>query len=90
MRTLYHERRDTAIAEYGGRCLVCKSTAIDNLQIVPKRGYRWSQEAGLPRPIRAGREKLRWLDQNGFPDSFTVVCGPTFSACRKALQLIDS
>lgn len=89
MQVLYRTRRLAAIEEYGGQCQTCGNTTHADLQVVPRRGYRWSQAAGLINPIKGGHEKLRWLDQNGYPHSFTVVCGPTFSACRKALQLLD-
>lgn len=89
MQRLYRERRDTAVDTYGGACAVCGNRDRPDLQIVPKKGWRWSQTAGLTKSIKGGHEKMRWLDQNGFPDSFTLVCGPTFSACRKRLQLIN-
>lgn len=89
MKILYRARRLNAVEEYGGQCLVCENTDRANLQVVPRKGYRWSQAAGLTKPIKGGHEKLRWLDLNDYPNSFTVVCGPTFSVCRKALQLLD-
>jgi hypothetical protein len=89
MQRLYRERRDTAVETYGAACRVCGNRDRPDLQIVPRKGYRWTQAAGLLKTVKGGHEKMRWLDQNGFPDSFTLVCGPTFSQCRKALQLLD-
>jgi hypothetical protein len=89
MQLLYRERRDTAVDKYGGICTICGNRSRPDLQIVPRKGWQWSRAAGTKKPIRGGHEKMRWLDQNGFPDSFTLICGPTYSECRKALQLVD-
>lgn len=84
-QALYRERRETAIVNYGGKCVVCENDERPDLMIVPKKGWQWSNKAGA-KSIRGGRDKLLWLDQNGFPDTHTLVCGPAYSPCRYKLQ----
>lgn len=89
MQLLYRVRRDQALEAYGRKCVVCENDHQAELSIVPKKGWTWSHLAGLKKPIRGGHEKMRWLEQQNYPDSHTLVCGPTHSACRKALQLLQ-
>lgn len=89
MQTTYRARRDAAHEAYGGRCRVCDNPDRTKLIIVPRRGYQWSH-GHTETPIRGGHEKMRWLDRNGYPDTHTLVCGPTYSECRRRLQyLVD-
>lgn len=88
MQALYRERKGTAIAAYGGMCVVCGNDDHPDLMVVPKKGWQWSRGVGM-KPIRGGHEKLRWLDKNNWPDSHTLVCGPAYSPCRYALQKLD-
>lgn len=88
MQRLYRERKGEAIDQYGGKCATCGSLDRTNLMVVPRKGYHWGWKAN-GKPFRGGHERMRWLDQNNFPDSHTVVCGPQFSPCRRALQLLE-
>src|SRR4051794_6862043 len=85
MQALYRERKETAIVTFGGKCVVCENDERPDLMVVPKKGWQWSRNAGM-KPIRGGHEKLRWLDQNDWPDTHTLVCGPAYSPCRYRLQ----
>src|SRR3954452_10658018 len=78
MQALYRERRETAVVTYGGRCVVCGNGARPDLIIVPKKGWQWARGAGR-KPISGGHDRLRWLDQNNWPDTHTLVCGPAYS-----------
>lgn len=88
MQRLYRVRREEAIDAYGKVCVVCGNTDRTVLSIVPKKGWHWSR-GNTEKPIRGGHEKLRWLAQNNYPDTHTLVCGPSFSPCRYRLQLVD-
>lgn len=81
----YHVQRAEAMDAYGGQCAVCSNDDRTTLNVVPKSGYRWTAErAG--RKLRS-REKMRWLQQNGYPDDFTLVCSRTRSGrCWTRLQ----
>lgn len=86
MQLLYRERKDTAYSKYGRKCRVCGSTDQTNLQIVPKRGFRWTLER-CGRLLTGGHDKMRWLDQNDYPDDFTLVCRGRI--CWGRLQVLD-
>jgi hypothetical protein len=86
MNRLRSERRDAAMEAYGGRCATCGNNDRTELNIVPKKGWRWPEGAPVGGDTRA---RLRWLDQQDYPDTHTLVCGPMFSPCRRALQLVQ-
>lgn len=89
MQRLYRERRDEALEAYGRKCVICGNDDRTILMVVPKKGYRWTQTARIA-PVSGGHPKYRWLQQNDYPDTFTLVCGPKpFSPCQRALQLLD-
>jgi hypothetical protein len=74
-------RRIDAIEAYGSRCRVCGEGNWAGFQIVPLAGPRWRELVPDP-PAQGARNKLAWLAKHGYPDTFTLVCGPS---CRSAL-----
>jgi hypothetical protein len=71
--------RSQALAAYGGRCACCGETEEDFLVIDHVnddgadhrraiRGDNQRSNAG------AGRTTYRWLQDNGYPDGFQVLC----------------
>lgn len=74
-------RRMDAIEAYGGRCYVCGKTNWAGFLIVPVAGPNWRSAVPDP-PAQGARNKLAWLAKHGYPESFTLVCGP---GCRSAL-----
>lgn len=88
MQLLYRVRRGEACAAYGDKCRVCGNPDQDTLMIVPKNGYRWT-ESRTGKKLRAGHEKLRWLENNGFPDDFTLVCSRRCWTRLQGMQLLE-
>jgi len=71
-REAYRKRKRRVFAAYGGKCACCGESHVEFLTIDHIDGGGTQHRKKLK--VEGGAGIYRWLETNGFPDGFRVLC----------------